>query len=96
MESADNQEKTRSGIESPENGENNQEQSLSKVETIALLNDSIDRLEQTIKSLSENTAPIPSSDSIKTLLTTTQELADTVTADTTSEDTEETAEIDCS
>lgn len=47
---------------------------LSKTETIALLNDSIDRLEETIKRISENSAQVPSSQSIETLLTTTQEL----------------------
>lgn len=77
MESADNQEKPRSGIE-PVDTNDNDERSLSKIETIALINDSIDQLEQTIKGISENTAPMPSSDSINTLLTTTQELADTV------------------
>ncbi|MEO1005583.1 MAG: hypothetical protein AAFW67_06960 [Cyanobacteria bacterium J06638_38] len=77
MESADNQEKPRSGIE-PVDTNDNDERSLSKIETIALINDSIDRLEQTIKGISENAAPMPSSDSINTLLTTTQELADTV------------------
>ena len=75
MESAENQEQPIPGNES----EDNNDSSLSKIETIALLNDSIDRLEQTIKSLSKNSAPMPSSDSINTLLNTTQELADTVT-----------------
>lgn len=83
MESAENQEQPIPDNES----ENSKDSSLSKVETIALLNDSIDRLEQTIKGLSENSAPMPSSDSINTLLNTTQELADTVT--TTSEITSE-------
>ena len=69
MESAENREKP-----IPDNEpEDNNDPSLSKIETIALLNDSIDRLEQTIKSLGENSAPIPSSDSINTLLNTTQE-----------------------
>ena len=53
-------------------------QELSKIETIKLLNDSIDKLEQAIKNLSEDSAKLPSSDSINSLLTTTQELADTV------------------
>lgn len=51
---------------------------LSKTETIALLNDSIDRLEETIKKISQDSAKIPSSDSINTLLTTTQALEDSV------------------
>ena len=51
---------------------------LSKTETLKLLNDSIDRLEQTIKAISQDSATVPS-DSIKTLTTTTQELADAVT-----------------
>ena len=75
MESAENQEQPIADNDS----EDNQDSSFSKIETIALLNDSIDRLEQTIKSLSENSAPMPSSDSINTLLNTTQELADAVT-----------------
>lgn len=83
MESAENQEQPISGRES----EANSDSSLSKIETIALLNDSIDRLEQTIKGLSENSAPIPSSDSINTLLTTTQELADAVASDSENEST---------
>ena len=53
-------------------------QDLSRIETIKLLNDSIDKLEQAIKNLSEDSAKLPSSDSINNLLTTTQELADTV------------------
>ncbi len=75
MESAENQEQPIPGNES----EDNNDSSLSKIETIALLNDSIDRLEQTIKSLSKNSTPIPSSDSLNTLRNTTQELADAVT-----------------
>ena len=75
MESAENQEQSIPDNES----EDNKDSSLSKIEAIALLNDSIDRLEQTIKGLSKNSAPMPSSDSINTLLNTTQELADTVT-----------------
>ena len=51
---------------------------LSKTETLKLLNDSIDRLEQTIEAISQDSATVPS-DSIKTLTTTTQELADAVT-----------------
>ncbi|MGB5712960.1 MAG: hypothetical protein WBM44_18900 [Waterburya sp.] len=79
MESAENREQPIPGNEP----EDNNDPSLSKIETIALLNDSIDRLEQTIKGLSENSAPIPSSDSINTLLNTTQELADAVTPSST-------------
>ncbi|MEM8718243.1 MAG: hypothetical protein AAGE84_02890 [Cyanobacteria bacterium P01_G01_bin.39] len=79
MESADNQEKSIPEVKPV----GDRDQSLSKIETIALLNDSIDRLEQTIKGLSDNSAPVPSSDSINTLLTTTQELADTVVPSTT-------------
>lgn len=78
MESAENLEQPISGNESKDNSGS----SLSKIETIALLNDSIDRLEQTIKGISKNSAPIPSSDSINTLLTTTQELADAVASGT--------------
>ena len=78
MESAENQEQPISSIE-PEDNQDNNEPSLSKIETIALLNDSIDRLEQTIKGISENSASIPSSGSINTLLNATQELADAVT-----------------
>ena len=51
---------------------------LSKTETLKLLNDSIDRLEQTIERINQDSATVPS-DSIKTLITTTQELADAVT-----------------
>lgn len=75
MESAENREQPISGGESAENNT----LSLSRIETIALLNDSIDKLEQTIKGISENSASMPSSDSINTLLNTTQELADAVT-----------------
>lgn len=76
MESAENQEQPIFDQEP----EGNSDSSLSKIETIALLNDSIDRLEQTIKGISKSSAPIPSSDSINTLLATTQELADAVTS----------------
>jgi chemotaxis protein histidine kinase CheA len=53
---------------------------LSKTETIALLNDSIDRLEETIKKISEDSAKIPSSDSINSLLSKAQELEKAVTS----------------
>ena len=52
---------------------------LSKVETLKLLNDSIDKLEATIKGISEDDADnLPSSSSINDLVATTQELANTV------------------
>ena len=70
MESAENQPK--SSIE-PE-----KTRDFSRIETIELLNDSIDRLEQTIKNISQDSAKLPSSDSINSLLTTTKELANTV------------------
>ena len=61
----------------------NDPQSLSKIETIKLLNDSIDRLESTIKDLSQDSAKnLPSSESINTLLNTTQELANSVVTPT--------------
>jgi hypothetical protein len=75
MESAENQTQPSLGAKP----ESNVKPPLSKTETIALLNDSIDRLEETIKKISQDSAQIPSSDSINTLLTTTQELADAVT-----------------
>lgn len=77
MESAENREQTTSG--NPPTQEPSDSSSLSKVETLKLLNDSIDQLEETIKGISENSASdLPSSDSINDLLATTQELADTV------------------
>ncbi|MEN9518742.1 MAG: hypothetical protein RLZZ381_1330 [Cyanobacteriota bacterium] len=75
MESAENQAQPNLDPTS----ESNISPPLSKTETIALLNDSIDRLEETIKKISQNSAKIPSSDSINTLLTTTQALEDAVT-----------------
>ena len=74
MESAENQAQPISDQKS----ESDNSQSLSKTETIALLNDSIDRLEETIKRISEDSAKIPSSNSINNLINTTQELEDTV------------------
>ena len=71
MESAENQ--PRSSSQPEQTGD------LSKIETIKLLNDSIDRLEQTIKSISQDSATLPSSDSINSLISTTKELVDTVT-----------------
>jgi hypothetical protein len=75
MESAENQAQPNLDPKS----ESNISPPLSKTETIALLNDSIDRLEETIKRISEDSAKIPSSDSINNLLTTTQALEDAVT-----------------
>lgn len=83
MESAENQEYPLSDL-SDQDSADSTDSTLSRTETIALLNDSIDRLEQTIKSISKSSAPIPSSDSINTLLTTTQELAEAVTSDSNS------------
>ena len=57
-------------------GRSNSRTSLSKIETLKLLNDSIDRLEQSIKEIQDDSATIPSSESIDTLLTTTQKIAD--------------------
>ena len=74
MESAENQAQPNLDPKS----ESNISPPFSKTETIALLNDSIDRLEETIKRISEDSAKIPSSDSINNLLTTTQALEDAV------------------
>ena len=52
----------------------------SKTETIALLNASIDRLEETIRRISEDSVQIPPTDSMNNLLATAQELEDAVTA----------------
>ena len=70
MESAENQPRSSSQPGKTEN--------LSRIETIKLLNDSIDRLEQTIKNIGEDSAKLPSAKSLDSLLTTTQEIADTV------------------
>lgn len=75
MESAENQAQPNLDPKS----ESNISPPLSKTETIALLNDSIDRLEETIKRISEDSAKIPSSEFINNLLTTTQALEDAVT-----------------
>ena len=76
MESAENREQTPKANQQQESSES---QSLSKIETIRLLNESIDRLEATIRDLSENsTQSLPSSSSINTLLDATQKLADSV------------------
>jgi hypothetical protein len=79
MESAENQAQPNLDTESKSNISPPLSKTLSKTETIALLNDSIDRLEETIKRISDDSAKIPSSDSINTLLTTTQALEDAVT-----------------
>ena len=76
MASAENREQSPKANQPEKSGNS---QSLSKIETIKLLNDSIDRLESTIKEISQNSAKdLPSPDSIETLLNTTQELADSV------------------
>lgn len=78
MESAENREQSPQANQSEEKHDS---ESLSKVETIKLLNDSIDQLEATIQDISQNSAKnLPSTDSINTLLNTTQELADSVTS----------------
>ena len=71
MESAENQ--PRSSIQPGKTGD------LSRIETIKLLNDSIDRLEQSIKNISQDSAKLPSSDLIDSLQATIKELSDTVT-----------------
>ena len=77
MESAENREQpTQENLPAQES---KNPSTLSKVETLKLLNDSIDRLEETIKGISDNSAGgLPSSDSMNDLLATTQELAETV------------------
>ncbi len=83
MESAENREQS---PKANQKEESNDSQSLSKIETIRLINDSIDQLESTIKEISKNSAKeLPSSDSIKTLLNTAQELADSVAPPSTPE-----------
>ena len=52
----------------------------SKTETIALLNASIDKLEETIRRISEDSVQIPPNDSMDNLLSTAQELEDAVAA----------------
>jgi hypothetical protein len=77
MESAENHEQQPQANQ-PE-AESSDAPSLSKNETIKILNDSIDRLEATIKGIKENDSKqLPSSDSIDKLVTTTQKLADAV------------------
>ncbi len=76
MESAENREQSPKASQQEEKSDS---PSLSKIETIKLLNDSIDQLESAIRDISDNPAEdIPSSDSINTLLSTTQELASSV------------------
>ena len=74
MASADNQEQPISS----NNDRETQDNTLSRAETIALLNASIDRLEQTIAKIDRNLT-LPSSESLNTLSTTTQELVNAVT-----------------
>ncbi|MDJ0568753.1 MAG: hypothetical protein QNJ53_06865 [Pleurocapsa sp. MO_192.B19] len=77
MESAENREQ--SPKTNQQAAESSDSPSLSKIETLKLLNDSIDRLEETIKGISQTSAnKLPSSTSINTLVTTTQELAEAV------------------
>ena len=101
MESAENQDRSPK-TDPSEELQDSKSLSISKVETIKLLNDSIDRLEQTIEEISQNSAEkLPSSDSIESLVNTTQELADsvstppeaTVEVNTAEEKTEATATI---
>ena len=73
MASADNQEQPISS-----NNRQKSDSALSRTETIALLNASIDRLEKTIAEIGKNPT-LPSSESLNTLSTTTQELVDAVT-----------------
>ncbi len=79
MESAENREQPRQSNQLKEEQEN-KASFFSKTETLKLLNDSINRLEQTIKGIKEDSTPIPPADSINTLLITTQKLADAVIA----------------
>ena len=76
MESAENQEQLRSSNDNDRVEQNSD--FLSRTETIKLLNDSIDRLEQTVAEISKNRT-LPSAKSIETLSTTTQELIAAVT-----------------
>ena len=57
-----------------EAAEANKSLTLSKTETIALLNDSIDRLEKTIEKISQNSTTIPSANSVNDLLSIAQAL----------------------
>ena len=51
---------------------------LSKAETIALLNDSIDQLEETISKISQNSTTIPTTNFVNDLVSSTQALKDSV------------------
>ncbi len=77
MESSENREQQLKANQPTEKSNNSPP--LSKVETLKLLNESIDKLEKTIKGISESSNnDLPSSASIKDLVNTTQELANTV------------------
>ena len=76
MESSENREQQLKANQPTEKSNN---PPLSKVETLKLLNESIDKLEETIKGISESSNnDLPSSASINDLVNTTQELANTV------------------
>ena len=75
MESAENQLQP-----NPDRSQANTNPPRSKTETIALLNASIDRLEETIRRISEDSVQIPPTDSMNNLLAMAQELEDAVTA----------------
>ena len=75
MESAENQPQPNSN-----RSQANNNPPRSKTETIALLNASIDKLEETIRRISEDSVQIPPNDSMNTLLSTAQELEDAVAA----------------
>ena len=79
MESAENQAQPQSSNELNNESKLETSSSLSKTQTIALLNESIDRLEETIEKISKSSAGIPPSKSLDTLLATTQELEAAVT-----------------
>ncbi|MBE9043013.1 hypothetical protein IQ255_01090 [Pleurocapsales cyanobacterium LEGE 10410] len=77
MESAENQEQP---IKASQSEKPSNSSSLSKTETVKLLNDSVERLKQTIEKINDNSAStLPPADSINALSTTTQKLVDTVT-----------------
>ncbi len=76
MESSENREQQLKANQPTEKSNN---PPLSKVETLKLLNESIDKLEETIKGISESSNnDLPSSASINDLVKTTQELSNTV------------------
>lgn len=77
MESSENREQQLKANQPTEKSNNSPP--LSKVETLKLLNESIDKLEETIKGISESSNnDLPSSASINDLVKTTQELSNTV------------------